>query len=393
LEGHDWVSVDYSSATDNLKTQFVRALVDVLVDKSRGLKPEEIEAMGVVANLKIDRDGPVALRGQPMGSVMSFPMLCLFNRTVVELAVQRLIVERRVDRRKALAHRCLINGDDLLFRDLTPDHGLYLALRKECDLVGFIVNQEKTMVHASWAEINSTLFQDGRRVKKVNLGALRMDGVQCAICHASSAVSSLKSLLWLLWRNRGALARQRFKVCVFCAKPFVRKVLRDPKLQFALHSVPPGERPVPNPFPVAVRPEGYNLTAAEERKVIEEEVARLRKEEYIPLRGGRPRIKDGDLRQQLCIPKNKNKTKSEDNTLQCLIRHWNWKEWEVLRAGTVVWQPQHDWFSASDASSRVGTLVDRIRAFKAEREMKGEAIVSCGATIDHEASFIGFSFE
>jgi len=369
LEGYEWVSVDYSAATDNLKCAYVRALVDVLVEKGEGLSPEEIRALRVVGDPRLDSAPDREwTRGQPMGSLMSFPMLCLFNRTVVELSVLSLLRSGEVESRKAFAHRCLINGDDCLFRDLTPGRGLYRALIEECGKVGFVVNLEKTMVHASLAEINSTLFRDGRQVKKVNLGALQMEGVTDVLAMALRSSRSFSTAMWLVLRNREQFAAQRVKISPEVPKPFERKVLREPLLKYALWHSPSDGEPAPNPFPVVARPEGYDLTAAQERKILEDEVRRLRARGYRPQKGDPP---VRELHEVDKIVKNR-KYRREDNVLQALARGWEEKEWKVLierDASVEVWQPPTDWFAISDMSP-IDTLVDRIRVFKTGQDRK-----------------------
>jgi len=388
LEGHDWVSVDYSAATDNIKNAYVRALVDVLIAKGEGLSPEEIRALHVVADPRlVDMGDRQWTRGQPMGSLMSFPMLCLMNRAAVELSVLSLISSGEVEPRKGFAHRCLINGDDCLFRDLTPGRSLYAALRRESAEIGFVVNLQKTMVHASLAEINSTLFKDGRLVKKVNLGALIMKNVSDAAGLSWSACRTVSGALWVLRRNRHVLAMQESKVGPNLPKPFRRLVLSDKLLQPALHSVPSEWEPAPNPFPVVARPVGYNLTPAQERKILEEEVRRLRASGYRPPKGDPP---VRELRNVENIPKTR-KYHREDNVLQVLARGWEEHEWEVLRDEAINegWDPSAsgNWFEISDLSP-IDTLMDRIRAFKTDHKFRKEWQPWGVYKVDHSASFV-----
>nr|QED42931.1 putative RdRp [Monilinia ourmiavirus I] len=166
----EYLSYDYASATDNIKREYVSAAVEELKRKAVGLTAEEIRSLDVVSNLKFAPRCHVAQRGQPMGSLMSFPLLCLINKTVVDLTLQTLKIQKKISFKEWLNHRCLINGDDLLTKSPTVDSSEYdLLHRYHGSQVGLVVNVEKTMKDEFKCEINSTLFsREEKKFKNEN---------------------------------------------------------------------------------------------------------------------------------------------------------------------------------------------------------------------------------
>nr|UUW21036.1 MAG: RNA-dependent RNA polymerase [Sanya botourmia-like virus 13] len=126
--GQNWLSFDYTSATDNIKLEYVRAMIDVLKQRSVGMSDDEERCLDTLGDLVLD--GSIADSGQPMGSLMSFPLLCLVNKTVVDLALTQLLESGKIRFKEWTGHRCLINGDDLLTRDVSSG-GLVEAIETQ----------------------------------------------------------------------------------------------------------------------------------------------------------------------------------------------------------------------------------------------------------------------
>jgi len=155
--GGSFVSVDYQSATDNIRADYCQAAIELLIRKAEGLSAEQIRCLRVVGELRIacpDKDseddvkGPPANHGQPMGSLISFPLLCLINKTIVDLAVADLASAGEISWEQFQKHRCLINGDDLLYREffiVSPDRPASILPRliNHGRAVGLVVNGEK----------------------------------------------------------------------------------------------------------------------------------------------------------------------------------------------------------------------------------------------------------
>jgi len=273
------LSYDYRAATDNIKAKYVEAAVEVLLEKSEGLTDEQVASLRVVCELRFAADGPVAFRGQPMGSLMSFPLLCLINKTVVDLALTTLLESKKVTFKEWTSHRCLINGDDLLLRSPVEDYKEYdSSHRLWGDEVGLIVNEEKTMVSSEEGEINSTLFAKGTVVKKTNLSALYMsnctDDVVGVAYEAASSVAEFRRFVAL---NARKLAYQEEKFPSSVPPAYRIALLSNKKIRRALRCRPSSNRPAEQgTLPMAEKPEGYDLSRSEECIAIREAVRRAR---------------------------------------------------------------------------------------------------------------------
>lgn len=156
----DFVSGDYSAATDNLKISATKLAFETVMGKlspsDQILRPhfEEILFEQV---LIYPRDSKVKVtlqkNGQLMGSVLSFVFLCVLNlytyfRTL-EPSVQSALISGK------LSYKCLpvlINGDDILFRANRVIYDRWKAAGKE---LGFILSLGKNFVHPRFFTINS----------------------------------------------------------------------------------------------------------------------------------------------------------------------------------------------------------------------------------------------
>lgn len=108
-EDLQWISGDYSDATNSLNSWTTSAAIDGF---RSGLRPL-LEANLLDADLcyKSGRSA-TQVSGQLMGSLFSFPLLCCIN-----LALFRHVWESRLGRRVPLdSLPVLVNGDDILFR-------------------------------------------------------------------------------------------------------------------------------------------------------------------------------------------------------------------------------------------------------------------------------------
>jgi hypothetical protein len=281
----EYISVDYKSATDNIKTSYTRAAVEVLIQKGVGLRETELWALRTVGNLELD--GKPAVRGQPMGSLISFPLLCLVNKTVVDLALEDLLMDGEISFKEWTSHRCLINGDDLLLKSPTH-HGGLTFLPRVCwhgGQVGLVVNNEKTMVSERYAEINSTLFsvQEHRVTleKKTNTGVYRYGKVDDVLGLADQATVSGAGFILVVRNHLESLRRQERKSGRTLPLVKWRALLREAKMCSKLRSALMCHvqvEPAGNLFPIVKKPEGYDLTRLEEDAIISCEVSRIRQQ-------------------------------------------------------------------------------------------------------------------
>jgi len=276
LNGAALLSFDYSAATDNIKTEYVRSAIDILIEQAESISDEELRALKVLGNLSLE--GVECGSGQPMGSVMSFPLLCLINKTVVDLALNSLLVGKKISFHEWSGHRLLINGDDLLTKEVRTDTDLRGQIIVQGSEVGLVVNQEKTMVSDVLCEINSTLFSNGRRVRKFNASAVWMDpGVEDVLGFAAQASPDVKTFRKVVRWNSNILAKSKDKHLAEIP-PHLQVVCRkDKKIRRALTSQPKSERSRQlGVIRMAPVPDGYDLDVSDEHRAMREEIERVR---------------------------------------------------------------------------------------------------------------------
>jgi hypothetical protein len=160
-----WFSVDYSAATDGLSWQYTKQILGYLIS---GLPADERRiAMAVLGPHKLyypngsDRVfRGIQQSGQLMGSILSFPILCLANLGVYCLNTQYFQSEwSHEDRLKHV----LVNGDDMLY--CAPEN--YWETHKDISSkVGLKMSPGKAYVHSSYININSVSCEyDLTRIK------------------------------------------------------------------------------------------------------------------------------------------------------------------------------------------------------------------------------------
>jgi len=356
-----------------------------------GLTGEEEATLDVVASLQLRFGESLVVRassGQPMGSMMSFPMLCLINKAVVDLALADLASAGKVTWKQFRAHRCLINGDDLLYRELfSGSRDILAGILAHGSRVGLVVNKEKTMVSPVWAEINSCPFKHGRKQKKTNLGALavRSDVTDPIGFLADSVVRrrNFRNLL-RLWRVPVENAKVKLQGPIPPAFFSALWVVRD-----ALCSVPPRRASPPNPFPVVPMPDGYDLSREEEIASINRRVEWLRSVGYRKPRVRRAPVNECKGRQGIMAALRKNKPAEEDNILKVLADSWKEKQQKKLVMEDDAPSCPTTW--AWDERSKVSLLLDGIRAFNIQRR-EGCATPDAGFS-DPGADFVPFACE
>lgn len=190
-----WVSGDYSAATDLANMEISRLVYshylgecgDKLIDLDlyrlglRSLSSNRIEFGDYSIPLPGDRDDFRTLKayklkefgesylqtnGQLMGSVISFPILCLMNLFAywtsceiyfgIDLDLNTLLNIAPV----------LINGDDILFKS---DNELYQIWKNQIKLYGFVPSKGKNLFTSEGCTINSRLYlYDKGELKKVD---------------------------------------------------------------------------------------------------------------------------------------------------------------------------------------------------------------------------------
>jgi hypothetical protein len=388
----DFVSVDYKSATDNIKTPYVRAMVEVLKEKSAELTPDESAALDVLANLSFDPGDAVGF-GQPMGSPMSFPLLCLINKAVVDLSLADLLETGKISWKQFQEHRCLVNGDDLLYREFDSSLCIRAGILHHGALAGLVLNEEKTIVCPDWAEINSTPFFRGQKVKKTNVGVLlRSREVTDPVGFLADSLVKKRNFALFLRRWFKSIAECEVKLQGPLPKHFYR-CCYSRHVRAAFTAVPTGRQNPPNPFPVVPKPAGYSLTREEEIASIHRRRDRLRSQGYSPQKSVRraPEIKWGQNTIQRAL--RREKPLAEDNILKVLADEWEWLTKEKLKEDEAQAVPEE--LPPGDGSV-AARIIDNVRAFK-QRKLLGCAIPDAGPlrslggdAFSHGCDFVAF---
>lgn len=165
-DDREFVSGDYAGATDSLKIAATKAALDEVCSKLKGddklliphLRSLIDEQLLVYPPKSSDsKSGPPATTkmktGQLMGSVISFPFLCVLNFytyfKTLEPSVQREILSGR---KSLKSLPVLINGDDILFKASQIEYQRWL---KAVDVLGFKLSLGKNFVHKTCLTINS----------------------------------------------------------------------------------------------------------------------------------------------------------------------------------------------------------------------------------------------
>jgi len=208
------VSGDYKSATDNLPLVVAEAILDVALENaSRVPESVRISARKLLRPLLVEV-GPCmfgrplypvgnVVAGQQMGSLLSFPLLCVQNYTAFRWSIRNFKPDG-FQRFLPDDVPVLINGDDILFQ--IEDPRFYGAWVSTVRRVGLEVELSKTSFDDDFGSLNSTLvrWRGGhlRVVPTVRMGMLR----------SADFVNSLSSNFRSFVRGLGALAYRAARV-------------------------------------------------------------------------------------------------------------------------------------------------------------------------------------
>jgi hypothetical protein len=211
---------------------------------------------------------------------MSFPLLCLINKTVVDLSLADLLDARVISFQEWTRHRLLVNGDDLLVKEPKRKSNLKDAVIRNGSAVGLVVNEEKSGVSEEHAEINSTSFsaKGSYKEKKTNARSLYMSpDTEDVLGFAYQSTRSLKAFVRVVRANSGLLARRREKYLWSLPFPYQAAVRKDKKIKKALLVEPLSlQGTLGNLFPIVEKPDDFTLTREEEIRVLNKEVERVR---------------------------------------------------------------------------------------------------------------------
>lgn len=158
-----WFSVDYSAATDGLSWKYSSRILRYILDQeSPGLMNLAMKVLGPhrlfyhsdpnehECGLTQVEEWGLQQNGQLMGSILSFPILCLANLGVY-LVTTRLHQEHWSNRERL--NHVLVNGDDMVYAAPIELWERHIKVGKD---VGLTMSVGKAYHHNSYANINST---------------------------------------------------------------------------------------------------------------------------------------------------------------------------------------------------------------------------------------------
>jgi hypothetical protein len=156
-EFDQWVSGDYSAATDGLSQQINSLCMSEYLNSIQASDDERKILGAVLGNHRIEYpdkyeiDSIQQSNGQLMGSPVSFSVLCSIN-----LAAYWCALEEFTGRSFSCSQLpVLVNGDDILFRS---NSAFYEVWKKWIGEVGFTLSLGKNYIHKDVFTINSECF-------------------------------------------------------------------------------------------------------------------------------------------------------------------------------------------------------------------------------------------
>jgi hypothetical protein len=152
-ESEVFVSGDYESATDNLPLEVAEAILSEAERLSRCIPREiwmyarrSLRASVAYPDLSVPLQ---QVRGQLMGNLLSFPLLCIQNYVAFRWCVSRT---------ECPDSRVRINGDDIVFRATRRVASRWMSTVSS---LGLVVSPGKTLVLPGAFSLNSTFFRVG----------------------------------------------------------------------------------------------------------------------------------------------------------------------------------------------------------------------------------------
>jgi len=184
LDFTDHVSGDYKAATDKLNIEFTKLIFEQFLEALNVPETDRAVYREVLYEQRLYYPAPYTrfLRrsdvahfdqtpseklfsvdqqnGQLMGSILSFPVLCIANLICYKCALDEYI---NLNRKAGTPKRyvsvfdlpCLVNGDDIYFRSNPVFYQIWL---KYITIAGFVLSVGKNYVHKSVFTINSQCF-------------------------------------------------------------------------------------------------------------------------------------------------------------------------------------------------------------------------------------------
>jgi len=155
----EWISVDYSAATDNLSWKYSGKILDYLIQDLPLMWQNEARLVLGPHTLTYPKENGkgyevnprgVMERGQLMGSILSFPILCIAN---LGLYLHVTEAYQKDWKQYERYNSVLVNGDDMLYLAPRELFSMHIDAGKK---VGLEMTVGKAYHHKSYTNVNST---------------------------------------------------------------------------------------------------------------------------------------------------------------------------------------------------------------------------------------------
>jgi len=147
VEGEVFVSGDYEGATNNLNWFVQNEILNLVSERCLHVPSDILLSAKSTLNCGFyDEKGhliDVQRRGQLMGNLLSFPLLCLVNYLAFKYFVRRDVPVR-------------INGDDIVFRAKPEEVEQW---KRGIESTGLVLSEGKTVIDSRFFSLNSTFFR------------------------------------------------------------------------------------------------------------------------------------------------------------------------------------------------------------------------------------------
>jgi hypothetical protein len=231
-----FVSGDYSAATDNLHSDVTETCLDIILGNMTGplsrktelimLAKRSLTGLRILNEMDKDLIEYDMLRGQLMGSLLSFPILCIINFSIWRHATESTFGTKCDGMGRGGRHdHVLINGDDIGFCATNNQYKRWCSL---VPLVGLEPSPGKNYFCREFITLNTRLFKFDKNEKKMKaipflnqglltknttpndimrletLGKLHDDfvaGAQCKSAASMIFIGDNKKNLKMTWRN------------------------------------------------------------------------------------------------------------------------------------------------------------------------------------------------
>ena len=221
--GSEWFSIDYSAATDGLSWKYSGKIFESIISVlPEDLRETCMQVLGphrlhypVHGDRKVGEFRGVMKRGQLMGSILSFPILCLANLGVYLATIDQVASSWAIS--ETLNH-VLINGDDMLY---AAPPSLWKVHEETGRRVGLNLSVGKAYHHKVYSNINSIACHYDldradrvlpRRIDFLNVGLLfgqhkvqSKDGQATSHHETQGSIPCLSEVLQGCFRNRAGI--------------------------------------------------------------------------------------------------------------------------------------------------------------------------------------------